>query len=363
MSKSQGEAQRLTHKPMDQYDLVRHHYGRRVQWGTDTVIYRKNHPMEWKRVAGNYQNWEIATSEIIPSDAESAYGEPAKLFYSEDLAVGLSRRKESMPYFFRNCDADELHLVSRGRMLYETDFGNIEVGERDFLLIPKGVTYRVLIERPQETLRVIFESEPEIFLVPAEMVEHIYGKGRAAVRGERLKFPELPKGSRPQKGEYEVRVKYRGAFSDFLGEETSIVYDFYPLDVELIDGYVPVLKFNTADIEKLGSTPVAFLGAAYLDNKNNMAWTMHLSGGGVGSAPVHRDPDGDELRYTGSGSMTGNFLFTPHGVDHGGGRGYTKKERNREAGPYDIGDSISAYTLKPLKGTPMAQRFAGPFPA
>lgn len=67
-----------------------------------------------------------------------------------------------MPYFFRNCSADEIHLISQGQMTYETDFGNIEVGEREFLLIPKGVTYRVLM-KSQESLRIIYESGPEVF--------------------------------------------------------------------------------------------------------------------------------------------------------------------------------------------------------
>jgi hypothetical protein len=133
--------------------------------------------------------------------------------------------------------------------------------------------------------------------------------------------------------------------------------------VEVVDGVVPVFKLPIDEIEKLGSTPVAFLGGAYLDHKKNMAWTMHLSGGGVGSAPVHRDPDGDELRYTSSGPKMGNFLFTPHGVDHGGGRGYTRKQRNRAPEDYDIGDSISAYTVKALKGTALAHRCAHPYMA
>jgi hypothetical protein len=64
-------------------------------------------------------------------------------------------------------------------MTYETDFGVIDVHERDFLLLPKGVTYRVEMHRPQETLRVIYESAPEIFLVPVEMVDH------GATRGDR----------------------------------------------------------------------------------------------------------------------------------------------------------------------------------
>jgi len=354
--------QRLIHKKMDEHDWVKQLYSRRLFWGREMMLYRKSHPMDWQSVAGNYQNWEVDTSRVVPSDAESPYGEAERLFYSEDLTVWLSRRKESMPYFFRNCDADEVHLVSCGEMVYETDFGEIGVGEREFLLIPKGVTYRVIFKRPQDSLRVIYESAPEIFMVPVEMVDHLYGKGRPAVKPEKLRRPELLKESRPE-GEYEVRVKYKGAFSDFLGEVSSLFYHFYPLDVEMIDGESPVAKFGVDDIEKLGSTPVPFLGGAYLDNKKNLAWTLHLSGGGISAAPVHRDADVDELRYTTSGPKLGNFLFTPQGVDHGGGRGYTRKERNRPADVYDVEGTMSAYTVKPLKGTPVAYRFARPYPA
>jgi len=123
--------------------------------------------MSWKQVSGNYQTWEMNALAITPPDAESAHGEPAKLFFSDDVAIWVSRRKESMPYFFRNCDADEVHLISRGEMIFKTDFGDIEVSEREMLLIPKGVTYRVLM-KSKESLRIIYESEPEMMLVPVE---------------------------------------------------------------------------------------------------------------------------------------------------------------------------------------------------
>jgi homogentisate 1,2-dioxygenase len=338
-------------------DLVRHHYNRRALWGTDTVLYRKNHPMEWTSVEGNYHNWEIDTSDMAPPDALFASGEPARLFASDDLSVLVSRRRESMPHFFRNCDADELHLVSQGTVRYETDFGDVELSERDFLLIPKGVTYRVVLDDPQDTLRLIYESGPEIFLIPAEMVEHIYHKGRPAIAPERLTRPTL-RTTPPPEGQFEVRVKYSGAFADVLGETTTLHYDRYPLDTQIIDGEQPVVKFSVADIEKLGSTPVPFVGGAYLDNKANLAWTLHLSGGGGLTAPVHRNADVDELRWQSSGPRKGRFQFSPQGVDHGYGRGYTQRERNRPDNPNDGGDVLSAYTIRPLKGTALAYEHA-----
>ncbi len=161
-------------------DLVKHHYNRRGLVGPQSMLFRKVHPMSWKQVNGNYQTWELSALSITPTDAESAHGEPTKLFYSDDLAIWVSRRQESMPYFFRNCDADEVHLISQGQMIYETDFGNIEIAERELLVIPKGVTYRVLM-RSKESLRIIYESEPEMLLVPAESIEEYYNTGRAAL--------------------------------------------------------------------------------------------------------------------------------------------------------------------------------------
>ena len=353
------ERYQLIHQSMEEHDLVRHHYNRRSLWGVDSMLYRKTHPMSWTSVSGNYQNWEVDTSNVMPSDAESPDGEPAKLFYNGDLTVWLSRRRESMPYFFRNCNADELHLTSRGQMTYETDFGSIEVQDGDFLLIPKGVTYRVLMSEPQDTLQLIYESEPEIFLVPTEMIDHAYGKGRPALSPTQVTRAQLPEGPKPQ-GQFEVRVKYSGAFSDSLGEMSTIVYDYYPLDVEIIHGEAQVFKFNADDIERFPGTPVPFLAAAYLDNRSNLAFTLNLASGG-GDAPAHRDADVDELRYSLSGPMMGRFLFTPQGVDHGWGRGFTDKGRNAPPGPYDQGCAISAYTTKALKGTPTAQESARPF--
>ncbi|HTN69756.1 MAG TPA: hypothetical protein VMO00_01555 [Methylomirabilota bacterium] len=126
---------------------------------------------------------------------------------------------------------------------------------------------------------------------------------------------------------------------------------------------MPVFKFSAADVERFPGTPAPFLGGAYFDNKENLAWTLHLAGGGGRghrSTPVHRDPDIDELRYNSSGPVMGTFLFTPQGADHGWGRGYTKKERNRPQDNYDLGDVVSAYTIKPLKGTSTSFTYTKP---
>src|SRR5688572_31927153 len=90
---------RITSHSRPDVDLVRHHYNRRALWGDDTVLYRKTHPMELTSADGTYQNWEIDTTDLVPADAQAAAGEPARLFFSDDMTVWVSRRRETMPYF------------------------------------------------------------------------------------------------------------------------------------------------------------------------------------------------------------------------------------------------------------------------
>ena len=49
-----------------------------------------------------------------------------------------------MPYFARNADADELWFVHRGEGTFETEFGPLEFRPGDYLVLPKGVTHRVV---------------------------------------------------------------------------------------------------------------------------------------------------------------------------------------------------------------------------
>jgi len=92
---------------------------------------------------------------------------------------------------------------------------------------------------------------------------------------------------------------------------------------------------------------------------------MHLAGGGGGGGirgtPVHRDPHIDELHYNSSGPDGNVFIHAPHGADRLGAR--LHQERNRAQDDYDLGDVVSAYTIKPLKGTSDSFKYVMPYSA
>ena len=51
-----------------------------------------------------------------------------------------------MPYFVRNADGDEIVFVHEGQGKLETDYGVLGYEPGDYVVIPKGTTYRVHVD-------------------------------------------------------------------------------------------------------------------------------------------------------------------------------------------------------------------------
>ena len=61
-----------------------------------------------------------------------------------------------MEYFFRNGEGDEVVFVHEGTGTLETIFGNVPYKEGDYIVIPRGTTYRFSPEGEQRYL--VFET-------------------------------------------------------------------------------------------------------------------------------------------------------------------------------------------------------------
>ena len=85
------------------------------------------------------------------------HGSPVKLLYNEDISLSISRRRESMPFFFRNADGDELHFIHKGGGRFESDFGAMSFEVGDYILVPKGTNYRFVYDT-NENFSIIVES-------------------------------------------------------------------------------------------------------------------------------------------------------------------------------------------------------------
>ncbi|MBL8112818.1 MAG: homogentisate 1,2-dioxygenase [Acidobacteria bacterium] len=75
---------------------------------------------------------------------------------SEDVVVSLERHPPmESDIGFSNGDGDDLHFVYSGKAVLETPFGDLPVGEGDYVLVPRGVPHRFRVLEALEG--IVFE--------------------------------------------------------------------------------------------------------------------------------------------------------------------------------------------------------------
>src|SRR5260221_5111152 len=63
--------------------------------------------------------------------------------YNADCAISVVRPTAAMDYFYRNAMGDELLFVHMGEGALETTFGTLPYHAGDYIVIPRGTTWRV----------------------------------------------------------------------------------------------------------------------------------------------------------------------------------------------------------------------------
>ena len=69
--------------------------------------------------------------------------------YNDDVEIALCRPREEQDYFYRNGEGDEVIFVHEGSRELETTFGTLPYHERDYIVIPRGTTYRFVPDGDQ----------------------------------------------------------------------------------------------------------------------------------------------------------------------------------------------------------------------
>src|SRR5437899_2472291 len=64
------------------------------------------------------------------------------LMWNDDVEISLCRPAEHADYFFRNGEGDEVIFVHEGAGTLETIFGELPYKEGDYIVVPRGTTYR-----------------------------------------------------------------------------------------------------------------------------------------------------------------------------------------------------------------------------
>ncbi|MFL6079491.1 MAG: homogentisate 1,2-dioxygenase [Ornithinibacter sp.] len=161
--------------------------------------------------------------------------------------------------WYRNGIGDECVYVERGRARVETVFGAFEVGEGDYVIIPRATTHRWLPRRStKDPLRTIC-IEGNSHISPPKRYLSKYGQllEHSPYCERDLRVPQGPLlaedvGEEPG-AETEVFIKHRGTGPASSGGIVGTVHvlPFHPLDVVGWDGCLYPYVFNVADYEPI----------------------------------------------------------------------------------------------------------------
>jgi homogentisate 1,2-dioxygenase len=165
------------------------------------------------------------------------------LFGNDDVLVSVARPDRAMDYWYRFAHGDELVFVHEGAGVLETQFGPLSYRRGDYVVIPTGVLWRLLPAGgvPQRLLWI----EAWGHVAPPARYLNRYGQllEHAPFCERDIRGPEAL-ATHDEEGEFEVRVKARGAIHRYI-------LAHHPLDVVGWDGYLWPWAFNIEDFEPI----------------------------------------------------------------------------------------------------------------
>src|SRR5206468_3927978 len=141
--------------------------------GNESILYHLTSPCRVTKVADfepikrdewvpdGHAHRHFRTMGIDP-DGDAVNGRQL-LMWNDDVEISLCRPDTEMDYFFRNGEGDEVIFVHEGSGTLETIFGELPYKEGDYVVVPRGTTYRFRPEGEQRYL--VFES-PGLIEIP-----------------------------------------------------------------------------------------------------------------------------------------------------------------------------------------------------
>ncbi|MET8406124.1 homogentisate 1,2-dioxygenase [Streptomyces sp900116325] len=328
--------------------------------GRDSHLYRRNEPTNWKRVQDDADHLDFDGQLLEPADLTDADGGPIRLLHNPDVSIWVSRRSANMTYSARNADGDELYFVHEGTGTFYTEFGPIPYEPGDYVLVPKGVTYRIRPAGPVNYFMIV-ESIEELGF--ADIGSH----GRRAPFDPALLYVPTPKldelgDGRNEDGEWPVRIKSRGEYN-------SAFYDFDPIDVEGWKGDLFPFKINIRDFRTIMSDRIHLMPSAYAIFATPSFLVGNMLPRPFESAPdsepfppYHRNMDYDEFTFFHRGTAMslpiplGSISLVPRGLHHGIPAEVMENfKKTMKPGDHLDMAIIIVDTLRPLIPTPEVQ--------
>jgi homogentisate 1,2-dioxygenase len=162
---------------------------------------------------------------------------------NNDCHIVLAAPQESLTnYFYKNADADEMIFVHQGTGKLLTQYGEIEFGYGDYLLIPRGTIYQIHFDTPDNRLFIVESFSPIRY-----PKRYISSNGQLL---ENAPFCERdirkPKNltTKDEAGDFVIKTKKKGVLY-------GLHYAHHPFDVVGWDGQCYPSAFSIHDFEPI----------------------------------------------------------------------------------------------------------------
>jgi homogentisate 1,2-dioxygenase len=292
-------------------------HGRNGFFGRVSHLYHAHPPTGWTRIEGPLRPHAIRCQDLKPGNMNDPRGDAMAFLYNDDVTLKISRPSAPMPFSFRNADEDEVYFIHRGAGKIETDFGPLKYEPGDYIVIPRGTTYRLSPESA-DNFYLLVESRSEITLPDKGML------GRNALFDAGVIETPTPNPTLATEGEWELRIKR-------LGQYTSVFYPFDPIDIVGWKGDLTVWKFNVRDFRPVMSHRYHVPPSAHTTFLGRNFVVCTFAPRPLESDPealrvpfYHRNIDFDEVLFYHAGDFfsrdgiePGMVTFHPQGIHHG----------------------------------------------
>ena len=327
-------------------------FGRQGFYGRASHLYHRHPVTAWTRIEGPLRPRSYDLNRLEPGPDEPAF-RPIRLLHNPDVALSWVRPR-TMDFFCRDADGDEVYFIHAGGGRLECSFGVLDYAAGDYLVIPRGTTYRFLPGAgPQGYLRI--ESAGEILLPDRNQLgPHALFDPAVIDTPVLAPAPEDAAAGR----EWAVHVQRRGAI-------TRVFYPFNPMDVVGWKGDLTVWRINVLDIRPVTSpryhlphsAHTTFLGRD-LVICSFLPRPFEQDPGALRVPFYHANIDFDEVLFYSAGHFfsregigPGMLTWHPQGIHHGPHPRAAEAARG-QAGTDEV--AVMVDTARPLRATAAA---------
>jgi homogentisate 1,2-dioxygenase len=308
--------------------------------------------------SNNMQSYKLAGFDVQP---EKDYLESRKIVLTNaDCHITLAApQNKTQDYFYKNTDSDEMIFIHKGSGKLRTFLGNLDFKYGDYLLVPRGIIYKIDFDTEDNRLFIV-ESRRPIYTPKryrnwfGQLLEHSPFCERDLRRPTELEsYDEL--------GDFVIKVKKKD-------EIIEMVYASHPFDVVGYDGYNFPYAFSIHDFEPITGRihqppPVhqtfetdAFVVCSFVPR----LYDYHPLA--IPAPYNHSNIDSDEVLYYVDGDFMsrndvkpGNISLHPAGIPHGPHPGAYE----RSIGKTETQElAVMVDTFKPLMVTDEAMKIA-----